>query len=257
MHAPGVGVAVALRRQQVAIRRRGIDACQHGRGTVKDLVVQADTNAGQVLLPVDDARLPRDRLEHVVDAAQADGHTQQVAQELDDAAIRAAADQRQPDDHLAQPGLGHRQIEQHLVVRRGRREGVIQRRDSLVRLLVDELTAHPVPGGEITDRLRTGQRLNGQVLTVTPGQPRRCANTSIHLAPHLKEPGCHHPSWRRQPGCACNPSLNHAPKPEHAHVRAEGGAQRPPFPPADALRRLPAAPAPSQSGSVCVQVASA
>jgi len=40
-------------------------------------------------------------------------------------------------------------------------------------------------------------------------------------------------------------------------VRAEGGAQRLPFPPADAVRRLPAAPAPIQSGSVCVQVASA
>ncbi len=43
-------------------------------------------------------------------------------------------------------------------------------------LLVDELAAHPVPGGEIADRLRTGQRLNGQVLAVTPGQPRCCAN---------------------------------------------------------------------------------
>jgi len=40
-----------------------------------------------------------------VNAAQADGHAQHVAQELDDAAIRAAADQRQPNDHLTQPGL--------------------------------------------------------------------------------------------------------------------------------------------------------
>jgi hypothetical protein len=35
---------------------------------------------------------------------------------------------------------------------------------------------------------------------VTPGQPRRCASTSIHLSPHLKTSGCHHPSWKRQPG---------------------------------------------------------
>ena len=68
-------------------------------------------------LAVDHARLPRGRLEHVVDVAQADGHAQQVAQELDDAAVRTAADQRQPDDHLAQPGLGDRQLEQHLLVR--------------------------------------------------------------------------------------------------------------------------------------------
>jgi len=149
---------------------------------------------------VDRARLPRGRLEHVVDAAQADGHTQQVAQELDDAAIRAAAGQRQPNNHLVQPCLGDRQLEQHLMVGRGRREGVVQYRAGLVRLLVDELAAHPVPGSQIADRPRTGQRLNGQVLTVLLRQPRRCANMSIHLAPHLKTSGCHHPSWKRQPG---------------------------------------------------------
>jgi len=129
---------------------------------------------------VDQARLPRGRLKHVVDAAHADGHAQQVAQELDDAAIRAAANQRQPDDHLAQPGLGHRQLEQHLNVRRGRREGVIQCGAGLVRLLVDELAADPVPGSQVADRLQTGQRLNGQVLAVALGQPRRCAITSVH-----------------------------------------------------------------------------
>jgi len=186
VHAPGVGVAVALRRQEIAIRRLGIDTGQHGRGALEDLVVQAHTNARQVLVVVDRARLPRGRLEHVVDAAQADRQAQQVAQELDDAAIRAAADQRQPDDRLAQPSLGDRHLEQHLVVRRGRREGVVQCGASLVRLLVDELAADPVTGGKIADRRRSRQRLNGQVLTVTPGQPCCGANTSIHLAPPLK-----------------------------------------------------------------------
>jgi len=169
VHAPGVGVATVLRGEKVAVGRCRIDAGQHGRGALEELVVQANANAGQVLALVDRARLPRGRLEHVVDAAQADGHAQQVTQELDDATIRAAANQGQPDDHLAQPGLGHRQLEQHLTVGRGRREGVVQYRGSLVRLLVDELAAHPVPGGQTADRLRAGQRLNGQVLTVTPG----------------------------------------------------------------------------------------
>ena len=140
-------------------------------------------------LGVDRARLPRGRLEHVVDAAQADGQAQQVAQELDDAAVRAAADQRQRDDHLAQPGLGHRQLEQHRLVGRRRREGVIQRRAGLVRLLVDELAAHPVPGGQVADRLRTGQRLDGQVLAVALGQrPDRRANTSVHTRPTDESP---------------------------------------------------------------------
>ena len=39
------------------------------------------------LLPVDDVRLPRGRLKHVVDAADADRQAQQVAQELHNAAI--------------------------------------------------------------------------------------------------------------------------------------------------------------------------
>ena len=67
MHAPGVGVATLLCSQDVAIGRLGIDAGQHGRGALEDLVMQA----------------------------------QQVTQELDDAAIRAAADQHQTNDRLA------------------------------------------------------------------------------------------------------------------------------------------------------------
>jgi hypothetical protein len=95
-------------------------------------------------------------------------------------------------------------------VRHGRREGVVEHSASFVRLLVDELAAHPMPGREVADRLRSRQRLNGQVLTVTPEQTRRCANTSIHLAPHLKTSGCHHPTRQRQLGSSCNPYLNHA-----------------------------------------------
>lgn len=45
MHAPGVRVATLLRSQQVAVGPRGIDAGQHGRGTLEDLVVQAHPNA--------------------------------------------------------------------------------------------------------------------------------------------------------------------------------------------------------------------
>ncbi|MGI4945705.1 MAG: hypothetical protein ACRYHQ_34955 [Janthinobacterium lividum] len=72
MHAPGVSVTALLRRQQVAVGRHRIDAGQHGRGTLEDLVVQAHPNAGQVLVVVDRACLPCGRLEHVVDAAHAD-----------------------------------------------------------------------------------------------------------------------------------------------------------------------------------------
>ena len=61
-----------------------------------------------------------------------------------------------------------------------RQEGVIQRDAGLVRLLVDELAAHPVTGCQIADRLRSRQRQNGQILTLSLGQPRCCTNAPIH-----------------------------------------------------------------------------
>jgi len=45
VHAPGVGIAMLLRGQEIARRRSGIDAGQHGCGTLEDLVVQAHPNA--------------------------------------------------------------------------------------------------------------------------------------------------------------------------------------------------------------------
>ena len=45
MHAPGVGVTVLLRRQQVAVGRHRIDPGQHGRGALENIIVQADANA--------------------------------------------------------------------------------------------------------------------------------------------------------------------------------------------------------------------
>jgi hypothetical protein len=67
---------------------------------------------------IDDTRLPRGQLEHIVNGADADGHTKQVTQELDDTAIGTATDQGQRDDHLAQPCFADSQVEQHVVFRR-------------------------------------------------------------------------------------------------------------------------------------------
>ena len=180
VHAPGVRVAAVCCGKTVAVGRRCIDAGQHGRGTLEHLVVQAHANARQVLVVVDRARLPRGRLEHAVDAAHADRHAEQVAQELHGTAMQAAADQRQPDDHRAQPRLGHRQPEQHRAVRHGRRECAVERSTGFARLLVDELAAHPMPGGQVAHRFRSRQRLNGQLLALAPGQPRCRTNSLVH-----------------------------------------------------------------------------
>jgi hypothetical protein len=44
------------------------------------------------LIVVDDTRLAGGRLEHMMNRADADGHAQQIAQELHNTAIRATAD---------------------------------------------------------------------------------------------------------------------------------------------------------------------
>jgi hypothetical protein len=97
-------------------------------------------------------------MDRVVNGADTDGYARQVTHELNDAAIRAAADQRQRDNHLAQPCLGDHQLEQHFVFRRGRQESVIQCDAGLVLPRVDEFTAYPVPGCQIADCFRSRQR---------------------------------------------------------------------------------------------------
>ena len=95
-----------------------------------------------------------------------------------------------------------RQLEQHLVFqlsRRGRQEGVVQRRMGFVRLLVDELAAHAMPSRQIADCRRSRQRLNGQVLTITLGQPRCRSNVSI---PTRTIPKQSFVVWPTEPLCA-------------------------------------------------------
>src|SRR5471030_1254382 len=93
MSAPGVGVAMFGCGKQVAVSRPGIDAGQHGLGTLEDFVVQAHTNRRQVLAPVDFASLSRGRLMHIVNGALADRHAQQIAHQFHDATIGAVADE--------------------------------------------------------------------------------------------------------------------------------------------------------------------
>jgi hypothetical protein len=79
----------------------------------------------------------------------------------------------------------HMQSLQHRIVRGSGDESVIQRETGLARLLVNELTAHPVPGRQIANRCRSRQHLNGQALAVTPWHRRRRRNASIHLVSPL------------------------------------------------------------------------
>ena len=99
--APGVAVAMFLQAQQVAVGGIDVGPDQHRPPALEDLVVGADADAGQVLLPVVRAGLRHGPLKDVVDLADRDRIVQQVAAELADPADGTVADQRQPEDQLA------------------------------------------------------------------------------------------------------------------------------------------------------------
>jgi hypothetical protein len=60
----------------------GVDAGEHGVGSLENFVVQADTNRRQFLATVDYAGLSRGCLVHIVNSTLADGHAQQVAHQF-------------------------------------------------------------------------------------------------------------------------------------------------------------------------------
>lgn len=114
--------------QQVAIRGIQIDTYQHRLVSLEQLIVAARPPPGQVLPGVNPARLEHHLRDDVVHRAERDRLIQQVSEKPDHPPKRTVAQQHQPQHHLPQPGLGHRQVEQHIVIRRDRRlKGLLQR----------------------------------------------------------------------------------------------------------------------------------
>ena len=163
-HAPGVGVAVLLLAEQVTERGGGIDAHEDRPSGLKDLVMGADADAGQVVRPVD-LLGPRDgRVDDVVDGPQGELGVEEVAQKRDHAAVRTVADQDQREDQLTEPGLGDRQVEQDLIGRPLRVEGGSEGVLGGVGLLVEELAADLMLPRQVGDGRCAGEDRDGQVL---------------------------------------------------------------------------------------------
>src|SRR5581483_243803 len=90
----------------------------------------------------------------VVDGAQGEGVVEEVGEQFLHAALGAVADEGQAQDELPQPGLGDRQPEEQLRrCGRCRGEGLVQGAVGAAPLLVDELAADTVCGGQIRDGL--------------------------------------------------------------------------------------------------------
>ena len=106
MDSPGVGTAVILGREQIAVGRVGIDTGQDGLVALEDFVMQSNTNRRELLRAVDCTGALSGHLMQVVYAAHADGHAQNVAHEFHNATVGAVADQREGQNDLMQPLFG-------------------------------------------------------------------------------------------------------------------------------------------------------
>src|SRR5437016_3185812 len=138
---------------------------------LKDLIVGADADARQFLGGVVPVCLEDGGLENIVDRAQGDRVVEKIAEQFDDPAEGTMTDQHQAEDELPQPGLSHRQIKEHRVLRACvRRKGLVKRLLGGSGLLVDKLATDLVIQGELGDGIRPGQSLNGQVLALLGAQ---------------------------------------------------------------------------------------
>ena len=103
-------------------------------------------------------------LDDVMDGAQGGLGVEEVTQQRDDAAVRAVTGHDQGEDQLTEPGRGDRQVEEDLLGRWRRVEGVVQGELGGVGLSVEELAADLMLAGQLGDRLRAVEDLEGQLL---------------------------------------------------------------------------------------------
>ena len=118
---------------------------------------------GEVVPVVDSLGMSNGAVHDVVHGPQGDPIIEEVTQQLDHAAVRTMADPYQGQDQLPQPSLGDRQVEQDVIGRMRGSEGPAKSRLGSVGLVVEEFATDLVLPGQLGDRLRPGEDLNGQV----------------------------------------------------------------------------------------------
>src|SRR5215831_693170 len=93
-----------FKTKKVAISGTSVGTDQHRVAGLKDLVVNANRDAGQILAGVDLLRGGDGAVDDVVDRTQRDWVVEEVGKQLDDAAKGTVADEDQGQDQLANPG---------------------------------------------------------------------------------------------------------------------------------------------------------
>ncbi len=158
-----------LLAQEVAERGGGVDAHQDRVAGLEDLVMGPDADRGQVVRVIDRAGPGDGGLDHVMDGPRRDLDVEEVAQHREGAAVGAVTGEDRGEDQSTEPGRGDRQVEEDLLVRRRRIEGVVQGESGGVGLLVEEFAADLMLAGRVGDGMRAGEDPEGQLLA-PPGR---------------------------------------------------------------------------------------
>ena len=119
---------------------------------LEDFIEAGNVDVGELLLLVVRAGLVHRVLDDVVHQALRHVDIEQIAAKFPDAAVGTVAEQDQAEGDLPQPGLGHRQLEEHVVIRRLGSEGFLQGGLSGGGLLIDKLATDV----EIVRQVRDG-----------------------------------------------------------------------------------------------------
>lgn len=164
-YAPSVGVAVLFETEEVAIGGSDVGADQDGPSSLKNLVVGADADVGEIVLGVVLACVGNGLSQDVMHRTEGEMHIEEIGEEFADAAEGAVADEGEAEDKLAEPRLCDGEPEEELGrFVGGRGEGVFQGVVRVVELLVDEFTANAVLVRQIGNRL-AGQGVEYELLT--------------------------------------------------------------------------------------------
>ena len=151
VNGPGLGIAVILCCEQIAIGRGGIYTDQDRVVAVEYLVMQTNPNLGEVLGLVDVSGALRSLLMELVYAAKADGDAQNVAHEFHHATVGGATNEGEGKNDLTQPRFGDRKIKQNRVICSGGSKGIVDRLKCPILLLVDEFSTDVILGCQVTD----------------------------------------------------------------------------------------------------------
>ena len=162
-NAPGVGVAMLLQTEQVAIGRGRVDTDEDRLAGLEDFVMSADADTSQIAPAVDLARRFDGAMHDVVHRAQGDGVVKEVADQLDDGPVGAVADQHLPKDQLLQPGLAHGQVEENFIIGRFGVERAGQSFLGGVGLLIEELPADLMVTSQVGNWLSSSEYLDSQM----------------------------------------------------------------------------------------------